>query len=83
MYEEFLAKRNKIITDFDIPGLIQMTKENTGESMTREVAEITLHKLRCHLAQTGQFDKELGAASGRWLQERDMWHGVRWWLLGG
>lgn len=33
------------------------------------------------LARRGGFPKDLGAESGRWLEERGAWPGIRWWAL--
>lgn len=74
-------KRVDIVKRLDVDAFRELIKTETGETMTHDVALIALHKCRCAWAQSGAIDKTLGAESGRWLAERDMWHGVRWWLL--
>lgn len=67
--------------DGDVDAFAALMRERVEKMPRRSVVEITFHKLRCELAQKGDIPRDLASESGRWLEERGMWHGVRWWLL--
>lgn len=76
-------ERNRILREVDTVAFIDICVAEGKGAPTPESAEAAIHKVRCELARRGGFPKDLGAESGRWLEERGLWPGVRWWALEG
>ena len=74
-------KDRRILTDLDCEAFIADCVEQGVPAPCEETALAAMHKARCVLAADGRFDETLGAESGRWLNDRGMWPGVRWWVL--
>lgn len=73
--------RVRIAERLDVKGFSQLMYEETGETPSPDVALQALHKARAELGRAGLMPKHLGVQSARWLADRGLWHGVRWWLL--